>query len=132
VTSPDRKYRTQRTTALTCGAMAETVLGAMLVVWSTGAETAETAPLGLAMSFGVVVAAMAAVAVAMIALLLAARLSQPVLMTAVAVEVLLAGGVGTVALAMLVTDPGLALMLGLGCAMTFPVAWQITRTPRGG
>lgn len=102
-------------------------MGTMLFVWSTSPATEENAPLGRDESFGVVLAAMVAVAVAMIVLMLAGRLARPVLMVTVVVESLFAGAVGALAMATLITEPGLALLLGFGCAMTFPVALQIAR-----
>lgn len=117
--------------ALTYGVMAEIVMGVMLFVWSTAMPGDETAPLGHPLSFGVVVAAMIVLAVAMLFLLLATRLPKPLLMTTAAVEALAAGGVAAIAFALFITEPGLGLMLLAGCALAYPVIVQITRVRTG-
>ena len=116
---------------LACGLMAELVLGVMLFVWSTDMPGDETAPLGRPLSAGVVTGAMVALAVGMVFLLLESRLPETLLMAGAAVSAVLVGGVAAIGFALLVTEPGLGLLLLSGCALAVPVIMRATRLRSG-
>ena len=116
VTSPRQR-------ALGYGVIAEILLAAMLIVWSSGTDTTQTAPFGLALSRVVVVASMITLALAI--LRVARRLPPVVTGVIVVLAVLLNGAVGAMAIGLLITDPGLAFTLGLGCLLAYAVAWRI-------
>jgi hypothetical protein len=117
--------------SLTYGLMAEVVMGVMLLVWSTAMPGDETAPLGHPLSFGVVTGAMAALAVGMVFLLLETKLPKPLLMASAAVEALLVGGVAAIGFALVITEPGLGLLLLSGCALAYPAIMRATRVQTG-
>lgn len=76
-TNADRKYRKQRTTALTCGLMAEVAMGTSLLVGSTSPLAAESAVFGPGGSIAAVATAIVLVALAMLVIVLAPRLGSP-------------------------------------------------------
>lgn len=127
MTNADRKYRSQRTTALTFGLMAEVAMGGTLLVWSTSPSAAERAVFGPGGSNTAVASAMVLIAVGMLVIMLAARLGRTVLMATVAVVSLASACVGVIAITTLLTDPGLGFLLMWGWVLTIPVTLTITR-----
>ncbi len=127
MTSTDRRARNQRTTALTCGLMAEVVMGTALLVWSSSFSAGSHAVFGPGGSIGVVVTAMVLLAVAMVVIMLGPRTSRKISLTAVAMVSLAGAGVGVIAVATLLTDPGIGFLLGFGWTLTIPVTLAITR-----
>lgn len=127
MTTTGRRYRNQRTTALTCGLMAEVAMGTALLVWSGSPSAAGRAVLGPGASIGIVVTTMVLLAVAMLIIVLAPRPGRKVSFTAVAIVSLAGAGVGVIAIATLLTDPGIGFLLGFGWALTIPVTLAITR-----
>ncbi|MGH3696541.1 MAG: hypothetical protein ACRDRX_21545 [Pseudonocardiaceae bacterium] len=123
----DRRGRNQRTTALTCGLMAEVVMGTALLVWSSSSSAGNRAVFGPGGSIGIVVTAMVLLAVAMVVIGSMPRPGRKVSLTAVAMVSLAGAGVGVIAVATLFTDPGIGFLLGFGWALTIPVTLAITR-----
>jgi hypothetical protein len=133
LTTPDRKSRGQRTTALTLGLMSEILLGATLVIWSGGsAQPLGREALGRSGSFAVVTAAMVLLVGGMLALGVARRLSRPALQVAVLATVMGFAGLGVVALAALFQDPGIGILLVFGWTLIIPVVLGITRASADG
>jgi hypothetical protein len=127
VTTADRKSRNQRATALTYGVMAEVLLGTALLVWSGSLVAAGRAVFGPAGSVGVVVIAMVLLAVAMVVIFLAPRLDRRMVVAGVAAVSLAVACVGVMAIATVLTDPGIGFLLGFGWVLTMPVALAMTR-----
>lgn len=103
-----------------------------LLVWSSSSSAAGRAVFGPSASMGIVVTAMVLLAVAMLMIVLAPRPGRQVLFMAVATVSLASAGVGVVAIATLLTDPGIGFLLGFGWALTIPVTVAITRSSSGG
>jgi hypothetical protein len=123
----DRGSRGGLTTALTCGAMAEILLGTSLVVWLGSATAAGTAAFGRPGSVAVVGGAMAVLAVAMVVATIPARLARGALVTVVSLLFLVFAGVAVLAFAALGNEPGPAFLLLLGWVLAVPIATYITR-----
>lgn len=122
--SAERKRRNQRTTALTCGVNAEIFMGGSVRIWSTSPERAVFGPGG---SIAVVATVMVLLAVAMLVIVLAPRLGRKVLLAAVVAVSLASACLGVIAYAMLLTEPGIGLLLLYGWGMTIPVALAVIR-----
>lgn len=98
-----------------------------LLVWSSSTSAGERAVFGPGASLGIVVTTMALLAAAMMVIVLAPRPGRKVRFTAVAMVSLASAGVGVIAIATLLTDPGIGFLLGFGWALTIPVTLAITR-----
>jgi hypothetical protein len=122
---------TPRFVALTQGLIAEVALGGALLVWLGSPNSAGRALFGPVVSKAVLVAAMIALAVAMLALVLAARLGKVVLRTCVLVGSLFVAGVGALAVGGLFSDPGgPVILLGMAWIFSVLVVVAISRTER--
>ncbi len=102
-------------------------MGTALLVWSSSSAAVSRAVFGSGGSIGVVVTAMVLLAGAMVVIVLGPRIGRKVSLTAVAMVSLAGGGVGVIAVATLLTDPGIGFLLGFGWALTIPVTLAITR-----
>lgn len=127
MTNAERKRRNPRTTALTCGLMAEIALGTALLIWSTSPSATARTVFGPGVSIAAVTTAMVALAAGMLVLVLAPRLGRKVLLATVSIVSLVAAWVGVIAVTTLLTEPGIGLLLGFGWVLTMPVTLAITR-----
>jgi hypothetical protein len=127
MTTPDRKLRSQRTTALTCAVMAEVVMGGAVLVWSGSPATADGSAFGRAGSIGVVGGAMVVLAVAMVAAALAGRLGRGTLVTVVSVLFVVLAGVVVTAVTVVQSAPGVGILLIFAWLLAIPVALHIRR-----
>jgi hypothetical protein len=123
----DRKFRSQRTTALTCGVMAEVITGTVLLVWSGSPLSAERAVFGRGGSVGAVAASMTLLAVSVIVIASAPRLGRGVLLIALAMVWLAIGSLGVIVVATLFQQPDIGFPLCFGWVLMFPVATAIGR-----
>jgi hypothetical protein len=123
-----RQSRNRRTTALTCGLMAEVALGSVVLIWSDSPGSAAQAVLGRGGSIGITLIGMVALAAAMLILLVAERLSRSLLLATVVVFTLVSACVGVLAIATFATDPGVGFLLSFGWVLTFPVGLNVRRT----
>jgi Ca2+/Na+ antiporter len=127
VTTADRKFRNQRTTALTCGIMAEVLLGTTTLVWSGSPAAVAGAAFGRVGSIAVVGAGMIMLVAAMVVASVASHLSRGVLVTVVALFFLVFAGVAVTAVTILQSNPGVGFLLILGWLLAVPVALHIRR-----
>ncbi len=123
----DRGTRSRRTTALTCGVMAEILLGTTLVVWLGSSAAAGTAAFGRPGSVAVVGGAMIVLIVAMVVATIPARLARATLVTVVSLLFLVFAAVVVLAISALGSEPGPAFLLVVGWVLAVPVATHITR-----
>jgi hypothetical protein len=126
VTAVDRKFRNQRTTALTCGAMSEIGLGTAILVWA-GSPSDAGGAFGRTGSIAVVGAAMVVVALAMVAGALATRLGRGTLVAVVSVFFVVLAGVAVTALTVVQSVPGVGFLLIFAWLLAVPVALHIRR-----
>ncbi|HEY0639638.1 MAG TPA: hypothetical protein VGD67_18475 [Pseudonocardiaceae bacterium] len=136
MTAPDLARR--RRTALVGGVLALVVLGATLAVWLVSPAAAARAPFGQGWARGVVVLALAVVAVGLLVVLARPRLPAPAATVLALLVALVNIAVGVLAVALVIgveeqADVGLAVLLGLGVAGTNLVAGQVMRgaAPKG-
>lgn len=123
----DRKARGQRTTALTCGFMAEILLGTTILVWSGSTTAGGRFAFGPEGSLIVVAITMVLLAVAMGAVAFGARLGPRTLFIGVVAVSLATAGIGALALTAMIDDPGIGIPLIFGWILIVPVAFGITR-----
>ena len=123
----DRKARGQRTAALTCGLMAEVLLGTAILIWSGSTTVGGRAAFGPGGSLAVVAIAMVLVAVFMGVVAFGHMLNRPTLLVGVVVVSLTTAGLGVVALAAMVDDAGIGILLIFGWILTMPVTLGVTR-----
>jgi hypothetical protein len=121
-----------RSTTLTLGVMAEVLLAGSLLIWRTGVDAAAAAAFGAMMSSILVVAAMVILAVAMVTLLLSARLSRGFRLSVVVLTSFATGFVGVLALVSLLgagdgTDTGVGLLLAMSWVCMVFLAVGISR-----
>ena len=125
--SADRKSRSQRTTALTCGVMAEVIMGTMVLIWSGSPMSADRAVFGRGGSIGAMVASMTLLVASLIVIASAPRLSHGVLLAALPMVWLAIGFLGVIAIATVFQQPDIGLPLAFGWILTFPVAVAVGR-----
>lgn len=73
---------------------------------------------------------MVALAIVMLILVVADRLSRSVLVATVVVFTLVSACVGVLAIATLTTDPGNGFLLGFGWVLTFPAGLNVRQVSR--
>ena len=120
----DRKARSARATALTCGAIAVVELAGVLLTWSGTDTPLGRQVLGDAASFALVIAAMVAVVLGMVVLV--ARPARAVSLVAAVLVALTTAAVAVVALASLAEGVGWLLLAAW--VLSLPVLLGITRT----
>jgi hypothetical protein len=108
--------------------VSEVALGTTLLVLSGDSDTTTAAVFGHTGSVIAVVVAMALLAATMVLALLAPRLPRALLVSGVAVFSLAIAAVGAMAIALLMTEPGVGFLLAFGWILTIPVALEVRRT----
>lgn len=121
-----------RCTTLTLGVMAEALLGGSLLVWRTGEDAAAAAAFGATLSSLLVTAAMVLLVIAMVTLVLSARLSRGFRLSVVVLTSFGTGVVGVLALVSLLgardgTDTGVGFLLAMGWVCMVFLAVGISR-----
>lgn len=125
------KDRARRTNALIFGIMAEILWTPALLLSSWGSESAEFATFGRSASTGVVIAAMALVAVGLPALFFADRINRALLLMLMVLLGVAIGGVGVIALTELETLWLSLIGCGFAVALTTGVVRASVRSPSG-
>lgn len=121
-----------RSTTLTLGVMAEVLLAGSLLVWRTGEDAAASAAFGATVSTLLVGAAMVLVVLAMVTLVLSARLRRGLRLGVVVLTSFGTGVVGVLALVSLLgagdgSDTGIGLLLAMAWICMVFLAVGISR-----
>ncbi|MDT7728755.1 MAG: hypothetical protein QOI21_5331 [Actinomycetota bacterium] len=114
--------------------MAEVALGTTQLVLSGSSDPTITSAFGQTGSVITVMVAMALLAVTMVLALLAPRLPRAVLVSGVAIFSFAIAAVGAIAIALVMTEPGVGFLVVVGWILTIPIALEIWRAsaPRTG
>jgi hypothetical protein len=119
--------RAQRTTALTCGLMAEVAWGGALLVFSGTRDAAATEVFGRVGSIAIVAFAMILLAIVMVLAVLASRTSRRIRIFSVVIFAVTAAIVGVIAITSLMNVLGIGLLLAFGWILTVPVGLEVRR-----